>query len=59
MSKEDLKQFLFKVEQLQELVDSLDRYPQRRNLLEACDTHDQVVRLAKSWGFVIDRRWGE
>ena len=59
MSKKDLKQFLFKVKQLQELVDSLDRFPHRRDLLESCENHDQVVILANSWGFDISRRWGE
>tara|TARA_Y100001968_G_scaffold281699_1_gene279084 strand:+ start:165 stop:344 length:180 start_codon:yes stop_codon:yes gene_type:complete len=59
MSKKDLQQFLFKVQQLQDLVLSLEQIPIRRDLLEACEDHDQVVSLAKSWGFDIGRRWGE
>ena len=59
MSKKNLNQFLFKVKQLQELVDSLDQFLGRRDLLESCENHDQVVSLANSWGFDIGRRWGE
>ena len=59
MAKEDLKRFLFKVQQLQELVNSLNEIPGRRELLEQCKDHDEVVNLAKTWGFEIGRRWGE
>ena len=59
MAKKDLKQFLYKVQQLQEMVDSLDKVPGRRELLESCVDHEEVVDLAKSWGFRIERRWGE
>ena len=59
MPKKELEQFLYKVDQLQKMVNSLDEIPDRRNLLEACKSHDEVVTLAKSWGFEIGRRWGE
>ena len=59
MTKQDLKQFLDKVEQLQDMVSSLDQFPDRRAQLESCKSHEQVVCLAKSWGFEIGRRWGE
>ena len=59
MAKKDLQRFLYKVEQLKEMVISLDEIPERRDLLEACGHHDEVVALAKSWGFEIGRRWGE
>ncbi len=59
MASRDLKRFLFKVNQLQKLVDSLYEVPGRKELLEACSTHDEVVHLAKTWGFDIGRRWGE
>lgn len=59
MSKKDLQQFLLKVQQLQEMVVSLEEIPGRRDLLEACEDHNQVVALAKSWGFDIGRQWGE
>ena len=59
MSSLDLERFLFKVEQLNQLVRSLEVEPGRRSLLEACINHDEVVTLAKSWGYEIGRRWGE
>ena len=27
--------------------------------LAACDDHNSVVKLARSWGFEIARRWGD
>ena len=59
MSKEDLKNFIIKVNQLNDLIESLETIPGRKSLLEACDHHDQVVALAKDWGFDIGKRWGE
>ena len=59
MAKQDLEKFLYKVKMLQEMVDSLEKIPGRKNLLTACENHEQVVMLAKSWGFEIGRRWGE
>ena len=59
MSMQELQRFLEKVEQLQQMVKSLDKVPGRREKLAACDNHDEVVALAKSWGFQIGRRWGE
>ncbi len=59
MSIEELDLFLLKIEQLTLLKSSLHKYPERKNLLAQCETHDDVVELAKSWGFEIGRRWGE
>ena len=59
MSKHDLVQFLNKVEQLQMMVDSLKEFPSRKSKLQACSTHEEVVLLAREWGYKIDRRWGE
>ncbi len=59
MAEQDLERFIEKVENLKKLVRSLDDLPERRRLLASCDTHDQVVQLAKNWGFEIGRRWGE
>ena len=59
MSKEDLKAFILKVKQLNALIDSFQTVPGRKAQLEACENHEQVVSLAKSWGFEIGRRWGE
>lgn len=59
MAEQDLQRFLHKVEQLQLMVDSLEKLPDRRELLAACTDHNQVVELARSWGYEIGRRWGE
>ncbi len=59
MSKEDLRIFLEKVHNLNALVASLETVPGRKADLENCENHDQVISLAKSWGFEISRRWGE
>ena len=59
MSEKDLRLFLKKVEQLKLLVESLEAIPGRRESLAACIDHDEVIKLTKSWGYEIGRRWGE
>ena len=59
MAEQDLLRFLDKVSQLQNLVASIDRDNDRRQQLARCSDHNQVVALARSWGFEIGRRWGE
>ena len=59
MSEKDLKGFLLKVSQLNKMIASLGEVPGRRELLVSCKSHDEVVELAKSWGYEIDKRWGE
>ena len=59
MSENDLRYFLLKIQQLQELAESLKEIPGRREELAACTNHNQVVKLAKSWVYEIGRRWGD
>jgi len=59
MAKKDLEIFIEKVSQLNKLLSSLEEVPGRKDLITACKTHDEVVKLAKSWGYEIGRRWGE
>ena len=59
MSYKDLERFTCKVKALVSLLDSLDEIPGRRSQLASCVHHDQVVKLAKSWGYEIGTRWGE
>lgn len=59
MSEQDLSRFLHKVNQLQQLVQSLEADARRRDAMAACTNHNEVVALARSWGFEIARRWGE
>ena len=59
MSEQELIKFIEKVETLKRMVDSLEKIPERRNQLASCSTHEEVIKLAKDWGFQIGRRWGE
>tara|TARA_Y100001968_G_C19243400_1_gene660635 strand:- start:176 stop:361 length:186 start_codon:yes stop_codon:yes gene_type:complete len=59
MAEKDLKRFIKKVEQLNSMINSIENDPKRRTQLVSCSNHQQVVALAKSWGFEIGNRWGE
>ena len=59
MTKKDYIQFIKKIEQLNRLVDLLDQSPDKYNLFIKCETHEEVVELAKKWGYEIGKRWGE
>jgi cupin 2 domain-containing protein len=59
LAEADLERFLDKVAQLNALVASLEEQPDRRQRFAACTEHNQVVQLARVWGFEIGRRWGE
>lgn len=59
MAEKDLVRFLDKVAQLQQLVQSIETNPERRDQLASCSNHNQVVGLAHRWGYDIGRRWGE
>ncbi len=59
MSEKDLEKFLLKIENLNELVKSLESFPERRQQLSSCETHKEVLDLARSWGFEIGRQWGD
>ncbi|MGC6482850.1 MAG: Nif11 domain/cupin domain-containing protein [Synechococcus sp.] len=59
MAEADLQRFLHKVQQLNALVSLLECDPGRRDAFAACSDHNQVVQLAKLWGYDIGRRWGE
>ena len=59
MSKKDYERFLFKIDQLNRLVELVNKSPEKYNLFISCKTHDDVVELAKIWGYEIGKRWGE
>ena len=59
MSKEDYERFLYKVDQLNQLVEFINSSPERYKLMISCKTHQEVVDLAKEWGYDIGKRWGE
>ena len=59
MSKKQYQIFLHKIEQLNKLVEFINTSPEKYEIFIKCETHKQVVELAKSWGFDIGKRWGE
>ncbi len=59
MAEADLARFKAKVQALQAFVAASEASPALHQRLAACSDHHQVVNLARSLGFVIDRRWGE
>ena len=59
MAKEDYERFLYKIDQLNQLVELIENSPEKYQLIINCKTHDDVVELAKQWGYEIGKRWGE
>ncbi len=59
MAKKDYQRFLYKINQLNELVKYVNKSPANYQLIINCKTHEDVVQLAKKWGYEIGRRWGE
>tara|TARA_Y100001968_G_scaffold312803_1_gene336350 strand:- start:2887 stop:3069 length:183 start_codon:yes stop_codon:yes gene_type:complete len=59
MSKKDYEKFLYKIDQLNQLVDLIKKSPEKHKLFINCKTHEDVVELARQWGYDIGKRWGE
>tara|TARA_B100000945_G_scaffold232093_1_gene188482 strand:+ start:925 stop:1107 length:183 start_codon:yes stop_codon:yes gene_type:complete len=59
MSKKNYEKFIYKIDQLNQLVEFLNKSPENYKLFISCKTHDDVVKLAKRWGYEIGTRWGE
>ena len=59
MSENDYERFIFKIDQLNQLVEFINKSPERYKLFTECKTHDDVVELSKQWGYEIGKRWGE
>ena len=59
MSIKDYNCFLYKVDQLNKLVEFLNESPEKYKLFINCETHQEIVELANKWGYKIDKRWGE
>ena len=59
MAKEDYERFLYKIDQLNQFVELIKNSPEKYQLIISCKTHDDVVELAKQWGYEIGKRWGE
>ena len=59
MSKKDYEKFILKIDQLNQLVEFINKSPEKYQLFISCKTHEDVVELAKLWGYEIGTRWGE
>ena len=59
MGKKDYERFLYKIDQLNQLVKLIDSSPEKYQLIIRCETHDDVVKIAKEWGYEIGKRWGD
>jgi len=59
MTKKDLERFIDKIEQLNKILLLIEKSPEKKKELSKCSNHEEVIKLTKSWGFEIGRRWGE
>ena len=59
MSKKDYERFLYKIDQLNCLVELINKSPEKYELIISCKTHEEVVKLGNEWGYEIGKRWGE
>tara|TARA_B100001121_G_C18137665_1_gene366376 strand:- start:11 stop:193 length:183 start_codon:yes stop_codon:yes gene_type:complete len=59
MSKKDLEKFINKIEQLNEILLLIEESTEKKQALCKCSNHEEVIKLTKSWGFEIGKRWGE
>ncbi len=59
MSAKDYERFLYKIDQLNQLVELINSSPEKYKLIINCKSHDDVVELAELWGYEIGKRWGE
>ena len=59
MSKKDYERFLYKIDQLNQLVDLINNSPEKYKLITSCKTHEDIVALSTKWGYEIGKRWGE
>ena len=59
MTIKNYQGFLYKIDQLNKLVELIESSPEKYQLFIKCKTHQQVVELADKWGFEIGKRWGD
>jgi len=59
VSKSDLEKFLRKIDQLNLIVELIEKDLSKKEALSRCRTHEEVINLTDSWGFKISKRWGE
>ena len=59
MTKEDLEKFINKINQLNKILLLIEQSAEKKEELSKCSNHEEVIKLTKSWGFEIGKRWGE
>tara|TARA_Y100001968_G_scaffold110336_1_gene99883 strand:- start:260 stop:439 length:180 start_codon:yes stop_codon:yes gene_type:complete len=59
MTQRNYEQFLYKIDQLNKLVELINKSPEKYQLFIDCKTHQEIVALANKWGYEIGKRWGE
>ena len=59
MSKRDLEKFINKIKQLNRILFLIEQSTEKKEELSKCSNHEEIIKLTKSWGFEIGKRWGE
>ena len=59
MTKKDLDKFINKIYQLNKILLLIEKSTEKKEELSKCSNHEEVIKLTKSWGFEIGKRWGE
>ena len=59
MTKKDLDKFINKIYQLNKILLLIEQSTEKKEELSKCSNHEEVIKLTKSWGFEIGKRWGE
>ena len=59
MTRKDLEKFINKIDQLNKILLLIEQSKEKKVELCKCSNHEEVIKLTKSWGFEIGKRWGE
>ena len=59
MAEKDLINFQKKIEQLNKILELIEKNPIKKEELSDCRNHEEVISLTSKWGFDISKRWGE
>ena len=59
MTVKDYQGFLYKIDQMNKLVELINNSPEKYQLFIKCKNHQEIVELASKWGYEIGKRWGE
>ena len=59
MAAKDLINFKKKIEQLNMILEFIEKNPIKKKELSDCKNHEEVISLTSKWGFEISKRWGE